>query len=102
MTLKLPLPCRFRCPTQELAMEALKVLEKEGVVWNNGGKPTSLPFHCNNIYSLHLDEHGHLLYSHSINGWDYQESITTTISINDVLKLSANKATVSANILDLF
>ena len=100
MTLKLPLPCRFRCPTRELTMEALKVLEKEGVVWNGGGKPTSLPFR--DIYSLHLDEHGRLLYSHSINGWDYQESITTTISINDVLRLSTNKATVSANILGLF
>lgn len=100
MTLKLPLPCRFRCPTRELTIEALKVLEKEGVVWNGGGKPTSLPFQ--DIYSLHLDEHGRLLYSHSINGWDYQESITTTISINDVLRLSTNKTTVSTNILDLF
>lgn len=100
MTLKLPLPCRFRCPTRELAIEALKVLEKGGVVVNGGGKPTSLS--DRDIYSLHLDERGHLLYSHGIYGWNYQESITTTISINDVLRLSTNKATVSANILDLF
>ena len=101
MTLKLPFPCRFRCPTRELAIEALKVLEKIGVVCNGGGKPTSLS--DRNIYSLHLNEHGYLLYSHSINGWDYQEPITTTISINDVLRLSTNKATtVSVNILDLF
>jgi hypothetical protein len=94
-----PLPCRFRCPTQELAIEALKVLEDEGILWANGDKPTVLPYKP--IYSLNLNESGKLLYSHNVDGWNYDADKETTISINAVLGQS-NKATVSDSMLNLF
>ena len=94
-----PLPCRFKCPTQELAIQALEVLENEGILWANGDKPTVLPHKP--IYSLHLNENGKLLYSHSDEGWNVDADKETTISINAVLGQS-NKATISDSILNLF
>ena len=94
-----PLPCRFKCPTQELAIQALKVLESEGILWTNGDKPTVLPHRP--IYSLHLNSNGRLLYSPDVAGWDYGTEKQTTISINAVLGQS-NKATVSDSMLNLF
>jgi len=94
-----PLPCRFRCPTQELAIEALKVLEDEGILWANGKKPTELPRHP--IYGLHLNENGKLLYSYSVKGWNRDADKETTISINTVLR-QFNTATISDSTLNLF
>lgn len=100
MNLRYPLPCRFKCPTMDLALRALKVLESEGILWSNGEKPTKLP-DTSQIYSLHLDERGRLLYSHSVEGWYYQADKSTIISIDTVLRQS-NKATISDSILSLF
>ena len=100
MNLRYPLPCKFICPTMELANKALKVLENEGILWANGDKPTTLP-NPRQIYSLHLDERGNLLWSHSIEGWNYGGDNVTIISINTVLRQSA-KATLSNAMLDLF
>ena len=94
-----PLPCRFRCPTQELAIQALKVLEDEGILWANGEKPTVLP--SKPIYSLHLDEDGSLFFPHSTRGWNRDADKETTISINTVLRQS-NTAIVSDSMLNLF
>jgi hypothetical protein len=94
-----PLPCRFKCPTQELAIEALKVLEDEGILWANGKKPTELPRHP--IYGLHLNENGKLLYSYSVKGWNVDADKETIISINAVLGRS-NNVTISDSMLNLF
>ena len=101
MNLRYPLPCRFKCPTMELALKALKVLESEGILWANGDKPTILPSNTSQIYSLHLDERGRLLYSHSVEGWYYQADESTIISIDTVLR-QHNKATISDSMLNLF
>ena len=94
-----PLPCRFKCPTQELAIQALKVLESEGILWANGDKPTLLPLRP--IYSLHLNEDGRLFYSHSVQEWNYDADKETTININVVLGHS-NKSAISDSMLSLF
>lgn len=94
-----PLPCRFKCPTQELAIQALEVFESEGILWANGEKPTVLP--DKPIYSLHLNESGRLLYAHSVEGWNIDADKERIISINAVLGQS-NKATVSNSMLSLF
>ena len=99
MNLRYPLPCRFKCPTVELAKKALKVLESEGILWANGEKPTVLP--DKPIYSLHLNESGKLLYSHSVEGWNIDADKERIISINAVLGQS-NKATVADSMLNLF
>lgn len=94
-----PLPCRFKCPTQELTIQALEVLENEGILWANGDKPTVLP--SKPIYSLHLDEDGSLFFSHSTRGWNRDADKETTISINTVLR-QFNTATISDSTLNLF